>query len=221
MVEEYLEATPSALANSLVDHYNLSDQTAELLRGVLVQSSSHHFGTALIAIAGALFFGLGFGRVIQLAHVRAWGLELPHRESDAGRFGVVLAAVYGLILVLLLQLSQLTGDLAWIRLALAPVWVALLLAFFVWAPWFLTHRLLSPRDLLPGALLTALGLVALMLISTRVMEPWVDLYAKDYGGYGVVMAIFFWIAFSSAVIVFAAAVSPALAERRALREAQT
>jgi hypothetical protein len=28
-------------------------------------------GSALLAIAGALFFGVGFGRVMQLVHVRA------------------------------------------------------------------------------------------------------------------------------------------------------
>ena len=49
------------------------------------------------------------------------------------------------------------------------------------------------------------------------MEPWVDFYAKDYGGFGVVMAIFFWIGFSSFVVVAAASMSPALAERRNLR----
>jgi len=47
------------------------------------------------------------------------------------------------------------------------------------------------------------------------MEPWVDLYARDYGGFGVVLALYFWIAFSSAVIVWAAALAPALAQRRA------
>jgi hypothetical protein len=31
------------------------------------------------------------------------------------------------------------------------------------------------------------------------MQYWVDLYARDYGGLGVVLAIYFWIAFSSAV----------------------
>jgi uncharacterized BrkB/YihY/UPF0761 family membrane protein len=64
--------------------------------------------------------------------------------------------------------------------------------------------------------LTAVGLVVLMVISRFVMEFWVNLYAKDYGGFGVVMAIFFWLAFSSAVIVAAASLSPALAQRRML-----
>jgi hypothetical protein len=56
-----------------------------------------------------------------------------------------------------------------------------------------------------------------MVISRYVMQFWVDLYAQDYGGLGVMLAIYFWLAFSSAVIVWAASLSPALAERRAFR----
>jgi uncharacterized BrkB/YihY/UPF0761 family membrane protein len=56
-----------------------------------------------------------------------------------------------------------------------------------------------------------------MIVSSWVMELWVDFYARDYGGFGVVMAIFFWIGFCSAVIVLAASLSPALAERRLAR----
>jgi uncharacterized BrkB/YihY/UPF0761 family membrane protein len=56
-----------------------------------------------------------------------------------------------------------------------------------------------------------------VLISSYVMEFCVDLYARDYGGLGVVLAIYFWLAIGSAVIVWAASLSPALAERRDLR----
>jgi uncharacterized BrkB/YihY/UPF0761 family membrane protein len=67
--------------------------------------------------------------------------------------------------------------------------------------------------------LTAVGLVVLMLVSNYVMQFWIDFYARDYGGLGVFLAIYFWLAFSSAVIVWAASLSPALAERRKLRRA--
>ena len=87
---------------------------------------------------------------------------------------------------------------------LAPGWVGVLVVFFVWAPWLLTHKLVARRDLLPGAVITAAGLVVLMFISSYVMELWINLYARDYGGFGVVLAIYFWILFSSAVIVWAA-----------------
>ena len=96
-------------------------------------------------------------------------------------------------------------------------WVGLLVLFFVWAPWLLAYKSITRRDLLPGAVLTAIGLVVLMLVSSYVMDFWVNLYARDYGGLGVVLAIYFWIALSSAVIVGPASLSPALGERRNLR----
>jgi membrane protein len=220
VMEEYLESHPAALANHLVHHYGLNASTAELLRNVLVQDRTHELGSALFAIAGALFFGLNFGRVLQLVHARAWQIRLPARQTDQALYAAVLLGLYGLILVLLVQLTELKGSSSWVGLTLAVGWVGLLVLFFTWAPWLLTHKLISRRDLLPGAVLTAVGLVVLMLISSYVMEYWVDLYARDYGGLGVVLAIYFWIAFSSAVIVGAASLSPSLAERRTLRDAR-
>src|SRR5262249_49797331 len=165
----------------------------------------------------ALFFGLGFGRVLQLVHTRAWQIPLPTRQTDQALYATVLLGLYGLIALLLVQLTELKGSPFWVEKTLALGWAALLVLFFVWAPWRLTHRLVSRRDLLPSAVLTAVGLVLLMLVSRYVMQFWVDLYAKDYGGLGVVLAIYFWLALCSAVIVWAASLSPAPALRRNLR----
>jgi len=217
VMEAYLDSHPGALANHLVHHYGLSGPTANLLRGVLIQDRKHELAAALLAIASALFFGLGFGRVLQLVHARAWGLTLPRKQTDQALYAAVLLGFYGLILLLLVQLRELSGSPSWVGSTLALGWVGLLVLFFVWAPRLLTHKLITRRDLLPGAALTAVGLVAVMLVSSFVMEFWVDLYARDYGGFGVVLAIYFWIVFSSAVIVGAATLSPALAERRQCR----
>jgi len=214
---EYLETDPAALANHLAHHYGLQDGTAGLVRGVLVADRAHELGSALLAIAGALFFGLGFGRVLQAVHVRAWHLALHRTPKDQARYAIVLLLLYGLILLLLLQAKELAGGPSWEGLAVAPGWVALLILFFAWTARFLTHRLLAWGDVLQGAALTGVGLVLLMIVSSRVMELWVDFYARDYGGFGVVMAIYFWIGFSSFVIVAAASLSPVLAERRGRR----
>jgi membrane protein len=214
VVVEYVEARPAAFARHLVSEYDLSKPTATLVRSVLVEDSSHHLGSALFAIAGALFFGLNFGRVIQLVHVRAWRLELPTSVGDQLRYTYVLLGLYGLLLILFAQEKEFGHRVPWAGWALSPLWVALLALYFAWAPRLLTHGLLGWRDLLPGAALTALGLVVLMVVSAFVMEHWLNLYARDYGGFGVVMAIYFWIALSSAVIVWAAALGPALAVRR-------
>jgi uncharacterized BrkB/YihY/UPF0761 family membrane protein len=95
-----------------------------------------------------------------------------------------------------------------------------LLGYFVWAPRYLTHRRLAARDLLASAALTALGIVILMLVSTFAMAPWVDLYAKDFSGLGVFMALFFWLGLSSTVIVASASLSPVLAGRRGVIQAE-
>jgi uncharacterized BrkB/YihY/UPF0761 family membrane protein len=217
VIEEYLDPHPNSLARSIVHHYHLNAATASLLQGVLVAGRAHELGSALFAVAGALVFGLGFGRVLQLVHTRAWRLPPAKRRLDPALYAVVLLGVYGLLLLLLVQLKELTGEPSWASWLLSLGWAALLVLFFVWGPWLLTHKQITQRDLLPAAALTGLGLVVVMLISRYVMQFWVDLYARDYGGLGVVLAIYFWIAISSAIIVWAASVSPALARRRDLR----
>ena len=217
VMEEYLDPHPNALASQLVHHYRLNASTSELLHNVLGQGRSHELGSALLAIASALVFGIGFGRVLQLVHSRAWKLDLATGPLDQIGYGAVLAGLYGLLLLLLLQLNEFHTSSILIKALLGVGWVGFLTLFFDVAPWLLTHKQISRRDLLPGAVLTALAVVGLMTVSNFVMQFWVDLYARDYGGFGVVLAIYFWIAFSSAVIVCAASLSPALAARRSLR----
>lgn len=217
---EYLERNPSALANHLVHHFGLNAPTSSLVHGVLGDDRRHELGSALFAVAGALISGVGFGKVLQLVHSRAWGLPRQSRQIDQAVYWVVLLALYGLILVLLVQLKEIAGRPSWVDPLLALGWVALLALFFVWAPRVLTHNQIAARDLVPGAVLTAVGLVVLMLISSFVGQFWVDLYASDYGGFGVVMAVYFWLALSAGVIVAGASLSPALAKRRALRHSR-
>ncbi len=217
VLEAYLDPHPDSLARTIVHHFHLNAPTAALLHGVLGEDRRHELGSALFAIAGALFFGLGFGRVLQLVHTRAWQLSLTRKTSDQAVYAAVLLALYGLLFLLLVQVDELRGAPAWVGFTLAAGWIGLLAVFFVWSPWLLTHKLVTRRDLLPAALLTAFGLVLLTLVSRWLMQFWVDLYATDYGGLGVVLAIYFWIALASGIIVWAASLSPALTERRQLR----
>jgi membrane protein len=219
VMEEYLDPHPNSLANSLVHHYRLNASTSELIHNVLGEGRSHELGSALIAIASALVFGIGFGHVLQLVHARAWQLDLKTGVSDQVGYGAVLGGLYGLLMLLLLQLNDFHTRSTVVKALLGIGWVGFLTLFFVVVPWLLTHKQIAPRDLLPGAVLTALGLVALMVVSRFVMQFWVDLYARDYGGFGVVLALYFWIAFCSAIIVWTASLSPALADRRERRRA--
>ena len=85
VMEAYLDARPDSLANSLVHHYHLNAPTATMIHGVLREGRAHELGSALLAIAGALFFGLGFGRVLQLVHTRAWQPRWTGRAQCGAR----------------------------------------------------------------------------------------------------------------------------------------
>jgi uncharacterized BrkB/YihY/UPF0761 family membrane protein len=217
VMEEYLDPHPNSLANSLVHHYRLNASTSELVHNVLGEGRSHELGSALIAVVSALVFGIGFGHVLQLVHARAWQLDLQTGISDQIGYGAVLAGLYGLLLLLLLQVNDFHTRSSVVKAMLGIGWVGFLMLFFAVSPWLLTHKEIAFRDLLPGGALTAVGIVALMVVSRYVMQFWVDLYARDYGGLGVVLAIYFWIAICSGIIVWAASLSPALAERREVR----
>ena len=216
----YIYDDPHALAERLTHRLRLEGATADLLRTVLVGAGGHKLSAVLIAAVNLFFFGLGLSRVLQIAHARSWGIDL--RKSvvvDQARYLAVLAAVAVLSLLYVLQSHALQGHPSWIAWLLDLVWIGVLLAFFVWAPWLLLHKRVPWRDVLPGAVFTLLGLVALRLISVLLLAHWLEWYSKTYGSLGIVMAIFFWLVLFGTVLVLAAALSPALAHRRDLRRA--
>jgi uncharacterized BrkB/YihY/UPF0761 family membrane protein len=216
VLAEYLEHNPAALANHLVGRYHLTGSAAEMIRNVLVGDRRHEFGTAAIAIASVLIFGVGFGRVLQIVYGRAWVLDVREKLSDQIRFALVLLVLFALISLFLVQMAEVDAHRhpPWENPAFAPGWIIVLFGFFVWAPRYLTHRRLTARDLFASSALTAVGIVVLMFVSSFAMAPWIDFYGTDYAGLGVFMALFFWLALSSTVIVLAASLSPVLAGRR-------
>jgi uncharacterized BrkB/YihY/UPF0761 family membrane protein len=217
VLAEYMEHNPAALANHLVNHYNLSGSTAHMLDSVLVGDRRHQLGATAMAIVTVLGFGIGFGRVLQLIYGRTWGLHIRPKLTDQIRFALILLVLFGLISLFLVQTTEVDAHRhpPWLNPAIAPGWILVLFGFFIWAPRYLTHHRLNVRDLAASSALTSLGIVFLMLISSFAMGPWINFYfGTDYGGLGIMMALFFWLGLSASVIVLAASLSPVLAGRR-------
>ena len=215
----YLYGDPHALAKRVEARMSLGGNTAKLLDTVLAGASGHQLSAALIAVIDLFFFGLGLGRVLQLVHARSWGLDLRKSVvADQMRYLEVLGAVALIMLLYVVQTRALRGSSAWIGWVLDIGWLAVLLGFFIWAPQLLLHRRVPRRDIVPGAVFTLLGLVALRVISGLLLKHWLEWYSKTYGALGIVMAIFFWLIIVATVLILAAALSPAIAHRRDLRQ---
>ena len=217
----YLYSDPEALAKRIEHRLKLEGSTSKLLDAVLQGASGHKLSAALIAALDLFFFGLGFGRVLQLAHARSWGFDLRKRAvMDQVLYLEVLGALAVMTLLFFVQTKALRGDPTWIGWVLDIGWFFLLLGFFVWAPRILLHKRVAARDILPGAVFTMIGLIGLRIVSGLLLKHWLEWYSRTYGALGIVMAIFFWIIAGATILVLAAALSPALAHRRDLRHAR-
>jgi len=145
----------------------------------------------------------------------------PNGLKDQARHVAALIVLFALLFLIFGERQTLsTGD-HWLEIALYPVWFVVLVAYFVWVPHWLLRGRVPVRDLVRGALVTALALIVMLEVASYLAGAWVDLYAQDYGGIGVVMAIFFGIGFASTAVVACAALSPVLAEHRDLRRSRS
>lgn len=166
--------------------------------------------TTALSLAGLAVFGLSFVSVVQTGLARVW--ELPAaRLLSVWRQAVWLAVMTGLVvvgadLVALLHDGWFITTLRWCATAGGAT------LFFWWSPRFLLEGRVPWRALLPGAVLTVLGLVGLRLFSAVIFSPLIVSSAITYGAIGSVLILVSWLIGTGFVIFGAGLVGRVLYE---------
>jgi uncharacterized BrkB/YihY/UPF0761 family membrane protein len=201
----------NGIARHLIDHLHLHGSTAALVSRTFGSASSNAAAASVVGLLTFFIFGLGIGKILQDVYARAWRVDVGVL-TDQWRFAVffvVSTALLGLQVSEESVLSPLGREL------LIPLWLVVLVGFWLWTPWFLLHRRVGPRRLLPGAALVAISYTIAMTISEFLVGSWVNENGHFFGPFGVALALLAWGQVLGGIWLGCAVFSPVYAEWRA------
>lgn len=166
--------------------------------------------TALVVGLAALFLGAkALLKVLRVSYGMIWNVR-PSKLKKTTKPALVLIG----LTTILLAFSALLGDLRHRDLPLAIVGYVVMTAvpFGLWlyASWWLPRRVLTWQELVPGAVVVALGLQALHLVTVFWIAHLLESKTDTYGAIGAALAILLWAYLLGRVIIAAAVIDAAL-----------
>jgi membrane protein len=198
------------LADALIDRFNLSGSSAEVLHEAVAQPDAVEDSVSVLSAFLLVISALSFTRAMQRLYIRAW--ELPNLGLRANGWGLAwLLAFCAYSTLQPLVLSVFSG------VAEPVASVALSIGLWLFTPWILVGRRIPWRRLLPQAVLTAGGLAALTVGSLIYLPRAIGSAAAQFGFIGVAFALLGFLFCASLVLVVAAALGSTIAEDRERR----
>jgi membrane protein len=162
--------------------------------------------SVLIAVATAT----SFTRALQRVYERAWRLP-PAGPRESWR-GVVWLGGTVVYLGLIGVAARMTSGLPYATFAGAIGALVAAFGLWWWSQRMLTARRVRWRALVPGAALTAVGMLTLALLSGRIVPRMVENNERTFGPSGVIFALVSWLIIIGTVLVVTAVVGAVLAQ---------
>jgi membrane protein len=176
----------NVFAQHLVNHLNLTGDTAKLVQDTFGSASSNALAASIATAVTFLLWGIGIGQLYQDVYARAWDVEVGS-AADQGLYAIfffVFAAALALVVVAQAELGD-TGRWA----ILVPVWLLGSLVFWLGVPHVLLHKKVGLRALLPGALLATIVLGGTAATSPLFLSATLAANGKAFGSFGVVVTV--------------------------------
>jgi uncharacterized BrkB/YihY/UPF0761 family membrane protein len=176
-------------------------------------SQSNRLTLLLVGLVLLAWFSLGFVRALLIAYSLAWGLPRPkvRRPLYAVLFfnGVVLAVAVA------------SAGLAWLREELGLLGILGIVATVCYqgavtllVMWLLPHRALHWTELIPGALLVAVGSQVIAVAVAFYFAPKIGRSSELYGTLGTASVLLVWLYVLARLITSGAFLNVTLWERR-------
>ncbi len=177
----------------------------ELIRNNFVLPGSD-LGLA-VGLIGLLWAGLGFSQALQYAFLEVWHVPYKIRPSFLRRLarsaivyvllaGGVVASVGLGLLGSVVRNSRAAGALGLVGATV----ISGLIVYSVF--WLLSPRDISHVDLLPGAVVTALGWQGLQVFATQVIGYQLRRSSELYGAIGAALALIWFLIVSAQILLY-------------------
>jgi membrane protein len=207
-------ARNESFADTLVDNFDLEGRAADGVQDLFASAGDVEGAITMIGLVILTLSVTSFARTLQSTYERAYGLE------PSGLAGLPRGLLWIGALAIWLGLSSIRAELqSWA----GPVFsasVALCFSFGLWlvTPLILLGRRVPSRQLVSGALVSAVLMTALLAASAVYMPLLIESAARRYGLIGIAFSLQGWLLSIACVIVAGAVVGSVLREDMAARE---
>lgn len=207
----HLAAGDADWTERFVDGLNLSGAARDTVVDSVSRASESKRAASVVGLAGLLWSGIGVGLALQRA-VRAPWQEPARglRDRVQALLWLVSAAIgFAATIALTSALNwlpdEIPGTIAWLVTFL--VGLAIGIGLFLWMMWGLSTRNVPAKQLLPGAIMAAIGFEVLKFVGTIYVPQLVAKSSSLYGPLGIVFALLAWLAIFARLIVYSSALN--------------
>jgi membrane protein len=176
----------NVFAQHLVDHLRLTGDTAKLVQQTFGSASSNALAASIATVISFLLWGIGIGQIYQNVYAKAWEIEVGSLADQAlyTIFFFVLSAATAGIVIAQSELGQ-GGRIA----LLVLVGIVGSLVFWLVVPYYLLHRQIGYRRLLPGALMATVLIGGTMTVAPLFLPATLSANGRAFGAFGISLTI--------------------------------
>ena len=208
----WVDADRAGLEHAAQD-YGIGGATASAAADAIASGAHERWYFLLVGLALLPWFGAGVVRAIHITHAIAWHVppEKLRKPLRAGAVFTVLTA--GLMFVTAGAAAlreRLPGPGLGVTIALVLVYTAAL----IWVSTLLPSRATTWRDFIPGAVLVAVGTLAIHFSVSFYLAPKLGRSSELYGTLGAATVVLLWLYLAARLVVAGAFLNAALWERR-------